>query len=520
LRNAAVNVGLISPEVYSTAWVALVPSIDDINQPAWPQALEFIRTSQLADGGWGEPNVYFAHERLISTLAAILALATWKNPADESFVERGVAAVSQYVAELASEPNEPIGFELLLPALLSMLEPFSLKLPPTLWSDEFKRMTAKKKSLIGNLEVDYQQPRTWWFSMEILPEERLLEIDERILDRYGSIATSTATTAAYLRALRLNGRNSPRAAAFLNHVLNLGNGGVSFCWPIEVFELTWVLDSFRRAGFASTDRELAPLIKALTRMYETSPTGLSWSQAFPLNDCDNTATGYAVLRWAGLEPCEKPLLGFWETNHFLTYLDERTPSVSANVHALTALRYNLTSSEHKRLAIRVTEWLREQLRLYKQFNDKWHVSPLYVTSRSISALAGWDNDLAQQCIHYILECQDVSGGWGRDGRPNIEETSLAVLGLIAGLRAGLLKDEHSLKLASRFLGKHHAHHPSERLWIGKTLYQPVGVTLGTVYAAQASLSKQQAYGWAQSYSYSMSKMAPTQISQLKQHFSI
>jgi hypothetical protein len=503
LHNELGQSGLISPEAYSTAWVAMVPDKNDLNRPAWPQAVEYLRMHQLEDGGWGESSVCFAHERLISTLAAILAFSVWQNPEDDHYISGGVKAIHGYVDQLAFEREEPIGFELLLPALLEKLEPYNLNLPIQLWSDELKRITAKKMSLIGRLEIDYAQPRTWWFSMEILPDDRLVEIDERILDRFGSIATSTATTAAYLRALRLHGRDSAQATAFLNHVLKLGKGGVGFCWPVEIFELTWVLDSFRRAGFSPTDREIAPLVKELARNYEMPPAGLSWSRVFPVNDSDNTATGYAVLRWAGYKPCDQPLLKFWDTNYFFTYLDERTPSVSANVHALMALRHNLASYEHKQLAIRVTQWLRDQFERHNQLNDKWHISPLYVTSRAISSLAGWDDELAQRCVDYVLEKQDINGGWGSGVNPNMEETSFAVLGLVAAAQAGLAVDGASLKLADHFIRHNNLHRPSARLWIGKTLYQPIGVTMGTVYAAQVALARHQAYQWSHSLSVRM-----------------
>lgn len=501
IHDESGQIGLIAPEAYSTAWVAMVPDATDISRPAWPQALHYLRSHQLADGGWGEPALYFAHERLVCTLAAILAFSTWNDPGDAVHIVRGLEAIHCYVDHLAAEPEAPIGFELLLPALLSRLEPFGLDLPQKLWSDGLKQITAQKMALIGKLEIDYKQPRTWWFSMEMLPDARLVEVDERILDQYGSIATSTAATAAYLRVLRQHGRDSSHAATYINHVLHLGNGGVGFCWPVEVFELVWVLDSFRRAGFAPTDREIAPLIKELARMYETAPMGLSWSQVFPVNDSDNTATGYTVLRWAGLKPSEEPLLKFWDSDYFFTYVDERSPSVSANVHALMALRHHLTSYEHKQLAIRVTEWLRAQFDRHNQFYDKWHVSPLYVTSRAISALAGWDDDLARRCVEYVLEKQGSTGGWGSGNLPTLEETSFAVLGLFAAWEAGYLADDSSLKQARHFLSSHKVLVPNERLWIGKTLYQPVGVTVGTIYAAKAALARQAATGWTQSRTY-------------------
>ncbi|GIK56305.1 MAG: type B diterpene cyclase [Chloroflexota bacterium] len=503
LYNEFGQMGLVSPEAYSTAWVAMVPDADDLSRPAWPQALEYLRLHQLADGGWGEPAIYFAHERLIATLAAILAFATWNEPADAGYIARGLEAVHRYAEYLLSEFESPTGFELLLPALLTRLEPFGLDLPSGLWSEELRQVTARKMSLIGKLEIDYTRPRSWWFSMEALPEERLAEIDERILNRHGSIVTSTATTAAYLRALRQHGRDSAHAAAFLAHVLKLGGGAVGFCWPVEVFELVWVLDTFRRAGFSPTDREIALLIKELAVVYDTAPMGLSSSRAFSVNDCDDTAIGYLVLRWGGQNPAAQPFLNFWRTNYFSTYLDERTPSVSTNVHALAALRANLASYEHKQLAIHVTNWLYEQLDRQLELYDKWHISPLYMCSHAISALVGWDDDLARRCMEYLLHKQHSNGGWGSGERPNIEETSLVVLGLGAAWEAGYLKDDIPLKLARHFLDSQRGAHPSERLWIGKTLYQPIGIIAGTIYAAKAVLAKQEAICWRRSRTFAM-----------------
>lgn len=503
-HNNAAEVGLISPEAYSTAWVALVPDVHDPNKPAWPQALNYLQSHQLADGGWGEPQVYYAHERLISTLAALYALCTWKDPSNEVRIQRGITAVYQYVDDLPHDPNEPIGFELLLPALLARLEPFQLDLPKSLWSDEVKQVTAKKMMLIGDLAIDYERPRTWWFSMEMLPDGRLAQINKQILDAHGSIATSTAATAAYLRALRLNGRDSAEATTFLNHVLHTSGGGVGFCWPIEIFELIWVLDAFMCAGFDPNSPFITPLIDKLAHMYETQPVGLSWSQVFPLNDSDDTATGYSVLRWAGRRPREDSLLSFWNSDHFHTYLDERTSSVSANINALSALRHNLHIAEYKQIAIRTTNWLRNQLDTHGQFTDKWHLSPLYVTSRAIFALIGWDDDLTKRCIDYILSQQHPSGGWGYGQKTTIEETSFAVLGLISAWQGGLLRDDNALRRARHYFAQNSNTLPTERLWIGKTLYQPVGLTTGTIYAAKVALAKQEASRWIQARNYNIS----------------
>ena len=88
--------GWLAADAYSTAWVAMVPDIHDISQPAWPQALEYLRAHQLVDGGWGEPKVFYAHERTLSTLAAIKALHLWNLPEDRSRIQRGIEALHYY----------------------------------------------------------------------------------------------------------------------------------------------------------------------------------------------------------------------------------------------------------------------------------------------------------------------------------------------------------------------------------------------------------------------------------------
>ena len=70
--------GWLGVDIYSTAWVALVPGASDNSIPAWSESLDYLRAHQLPDGGWGEPHIYYAHERTITTLAVIRALHFWK----------------------------------------------------------------------------------------------------------------------------------------------------------------------------------------------------------------------------------------------------------------------------------------------------------------------------------------------------------------------------------------------------------------------------------------------------------
>lgn len=66
--------GEISVSAYDTAWVALVKDIN--NNPQFPSSLEWIVDNQLGDGWWGD-KFFLAHDRIINTLACIIALAFW-----------------------------------------------------------------------------------------------------------------------------------------------------------------------------------------------------------------------------------------------------------------------------------------------------------------------------------------------------------------------------------------------------------------------------------------------------------
>lgn len=70
--------GEISISPYDTAWVALVRDIgSDDDSPQFPSSIEWIATNQLPDGSWGDPLLFSAHDRIINTLASVIALTSW-----------------------------------------------------------------------------------------------------------------------------------------------------------------------------------------------------------------------------------------------------------------------------------------------------------------------------------------------------------------------------------------------------------------------------------------------------------
>lgn len=72
----------VSP--YDTAWVALVPALNGDDMPQFPDSLQWIADHQLPDGSWGDELVFLSYDRLLNTIACVVALRTWNIHHDKS----------------------------------------------------------------------------------------------------------------------------------------------------------------------------------------------------------------------------------------------------------------------------------------------------------------------------------------------------------------------------------------------------------------------------------------------------
>lgn len=75
--------GNITISAYDTAWVALIEDINGGGGPQFPSCLDWIANNQLSDGSWGDEALFLAHDRLVNTLACVVALKTWNIHQDK-----------------------------------------------------------------------------------------------------------------------------------------------------------------------------------------------------------------------------------------------------------------------------------------------------------------------------------------------------------------------------------------------------------------------------------------------------
>jgi hypothetical protein len=85
IRAALMSIGdgNISISAYDTAWVALVKSLDGgDDDPHFPASIDWITKNQLPDGSWGD-TFFLVQDRIINTLACIVALKSWNIHPDK-----------------------------------------------------------------------------------------------------------------------------------------------------------------------------------------------------------------------------------------------------------------------------------------------------------------------------------------------------------------------------------------------------------------------------------------------------
>lgn len=243
----------MSASIYDTAWVAMVSKSRDggkdgvsIRDWLFPECFQSILNSQRGDGGFGSGGTEV--DGILNTMAATLALCRlkasipqakvllWADPIDlESRISRGKNYLGLALERLDVNAAVHVGFEILVPKLLDLLELQGL---------EFDFPGLVDLMSLNRLKMSKFKPTVLYSSIQTTLlhslEAFVGDIDmEKIRHhcRNGSMMASPSSTAAYL--MGLDGWDD-EAEAYLRFVVRNGNGRVPSAFPTGVFETTWV----------------------------------------------------------------------------------------------------------------------------------------------------------------------------------------------------------------------------------------------------------------------------------------
>ncbi|MFS7903202.1 putative ent-copalyl diphosphate synthase [Helianthus anomalus] len=215
--------GVISPSAYDTAWVALIEGVNEQSGgPQFPSSLEWIVNHQLLDGSWGESMIFSTSDRLVNTLACVIALTTWKVHPDKC--EKGLNFVEDNIYKLGdqNEEHKTHGLELVFPALIELAGKLDLKVPND--SPVIKEMYKRRERKLLKIpkEKVHNTPTIMIYSLEGLKD---LEWDKllKLQSENGSIVYSPSATAfAFMQT------KDQKCLAYLTNLVDKFKGGVSW----------------------------------------------------------------------------------------------------------------------------------------------------------------------------------------------------------------------------------------------------------------------------------------------------
>ncbi len=465
-----INPGLSTSSAYDTAWVARLVKHDPTLGNG---ALDWLRANQLEGGMWGAERLAYYHDRVVCTLAAMIALSENGAPEDIHRVEQAKQGLYNNVERLSRQSlAETVGAEIIIPTLLDEAEALGLI---ERWEDpEIERLQRQRERKFSLLpEGGIHRDVTLAFSAEMAGRSmNLLDVDN-MQEANGSIGVSPAATAYFARFVK---PGNPEALSYLREHVKPG-GSFPTIAPFDLYEIAWTLLNLHLSG--TMDDELLALAEPHLDFLERhwNPTnGVGFAADYAISDSDDTSLVYEVLERYGRDVNLEPVLNYEEQDFFRCFELELNLSFSANIHVLGALRAAGVPATDP-----AVQKVKRLLQSAQFWFDKWHISPYYPTTHAIMAGVGLTDDIFHDAIKWILETQKPDGSWGYFDS-TAEETAYCIQALMVWKSAGYDVDANTLINGIEWL-KQHGQPPYTRMWVGKCLYAPTWVIRSAVVSA-------------------------------------
>ncbi|KAL9086095.1 MAG: hypothetical protein Q9165_007307 [Trypethelium subeluteriae] len=469
----------------------------------FPECFAHLLEQQHEDGSW--PSYASQSDGILNTAASLLALQKHSKDTQQQHltaiqnltgrIEKATSALRSLLDQWNVEATVHVGFEILIPALLTYLEQEGLHFDFA-GKRQLYAINAKK---LAKFRPEYLYTNVKMSALHSL-EAFIGNLDfDRVRHHKvrGAFMASPSSTAAYL----MNSSTwDDECEAYLRKVVvdGAGNstGGIPSAFPSTIFELTWGLSTLSEGGFnlhniASIQASKA--IDFLSRAF-AEENGLLGFAPYVGADADDTAKTILSLNLMGCPTSPRTLLEeFEDKTHFKTYQQERDPSFSANCNVLSALLHVETPSDYTIQIEKTLEFLCTTFQdSDRTVRDKWNISPFYpfmlMMQASTRLLQLWRSgclpaisdtlvtkkllSILSELCSKTLHSQNLDGSWGDKGFQ--EETAYAVLVLAYSLHLPCAQDiekevNYAIESGRTFLNSR-ASAKREDLWVEKVTY--------------------------------------------------
>ncbi|WZZ11860.1 hypothetical protein YC2023_104949 [Brassica napus] len=311
--------GEITISAYDTAWVALIDAGD--KTPAFPSAVKWIANNQLSDGSWGDAYLFSYHDRLINTLACVVALTSWNLFPHQC--HKGIMFFRENIGKLEEEDDEhmPIGFEVAFPSLLEIARGINIDVPYD--SPVLKDIYAKKELKLTRIpkEIMHKIPTTLLHSLEGMRDiewEKLLKLQ----CQDGSFLFSPSSTAFAFMQTR-----DSKCLGYLRNAVKRFNGGVPNVFPVDLFEHIWIVDRLQRLGISRYfEEEIKECLDYVHRYW--TDKGICWARCSHVQDIDDTAMAFRLLRLNGYKVSADVFKVFEKEGEFFCFAGQSNQAVT------------------------------------------------------------------------------------------------------------------------------------------------------------------------------------------------
>lgn len=472
--------GHMDSTAYDTAWAA---RLGDIDWNLSSQGLAWLAEHQLPDGSWGAQAPFYHHDRVICTLAAMIALSyRGRRGHDKVQIEKGKMALERIVGGategLQADPNgATIGFEMIAPTLADEAEKLGLiknqgdRILGRLSKRRAKKLAYLQKNMISRYV-------TMAFSAEMAgtDEKHMLDV-ENLQEGNGSVGVSPSATAYFATYVR---RGDEVSLKYLRSAMK-ADGGLPNVAPFDVFETAWSLWNLGMIPDLEVTAKLKPHIDFLANTWEPQH-GVGYASSCSVRDSDDSVITYSALLRFGIEKDLGSVLAYEEEEHFRCFDLEVNPSISSNIHVLAALGQSGFEKTNPSVQ-KIIRFLQKAKAENPYWVDKWHSSPYYPTSHAIMACADFAKELVEDSVQWIIQNQNMDGSWGTY-LPTAEETAYAIQALWVWNEKVARVPPDIFRNGACWL-EDHMDGPYPPLWIGKCLYNPNLVIRSAVISALA-----------------------------------
>ena len=473
--------GHMASTAYDTAWAA---RLGDIDWEISSKSLAWLAENQLPDGSWGALAPMYYHDRVLCTLAAMIALTyRGRRGHDKVQIENGKLALDRIMSGatlgLQADPNgATVGFEMIAPTLAEEAERLGIiKNQRDRILGRLSKLRTKKLSYLQGKMINRHVTMAFSAEMAGRDGQHMLDV-ENLQEGNGSVGVSPSATAYFANYIK---RGDEASLKYLQNVTN-PDGGMPNVAPFDVFEIAWTLWNLSLVPGLGHKEKLKPHLEFLSDAWMPK-AGIGFASGYSVRDSDDTGLVYETLLRYGIEKDLASILAYEEEDHFRCFDLEANPSVSANIHVLGALAQ--AGLDKRNTSVRkVLDFIcRSRDQNLPFWIDKWHSSTYYATSHAIIACAGIDNELVGESVEWIIKTQNKNGSWGTY-LPTAEETAYALQALWVWDQEAARVPRGVLRSGARWL-KENMENAYPPLWIGKCLYSPKLVIRSAVISALA-----------------------------------